>query len=269
MKTTSHHITVPGGQLYARQWFGGNAAMPPIVLMHDSLGSVDLWRDWPERLAQHLGCRVIAYDRLGFGRSSARDALPSARFINEEAERYFPALYSQLELNEFVLFGHSVGGGMALTTAAQFPQQCRAVVSLAAQNGVEQRTVQGIQDAVRLFQQEDQFKRLEKWHGTKARWVLDAWSKTWLSDTFRDWQLTPSIADVECPVLVIHGENDEYGSQAFPEAIASAVQGFSEMYILENCAHVPHREQPELLLKLVTQFLEFHELSGQLVRLSQ
>jgi len=272
MKTTAHQIQVPDGTLHVRQWYGdeghGGAPSvsrsvdptPPVVLMHDSLGSVDLWRDWPERLAQTFDCRVIAYDRLGYGHSSARQDLPSTRFINEEAEIYFPALHQALELDEFILFGHSVGGGMALTTAARFQEQCRAVVSLSAQNGVEQRTIEGIQAAIRMFQQQEQFQRLEKWHGDKARWVLDAWTKTWLSDAFRDWRLTPSIQSVEAPVLVIHGENDEYGSQAFPEAIANAVQGFSELYILENCAHVPHREQPELVLKLMAQFLEFHEL---------
>src|SRR5262245_7109486 len=123
-------VAVPGGRVFVRTWTPpAGAADPPVVLLHDSLGCVDLWRDFPERLAGRLARRVIAYDRLGFGRSSARQDLPSANFIREEAEVFFPAVRDALGVAGYALFGHSVGGAMALLIAATPHEPCRAVVT--------------------------------------------------------------------------------------------------------------------------------------------
>ncbi|GIW23853.1 alpha/beta fold hydrolase [Meiothermus sp.] len=248
-------LEVPGGQVFVRQWNIGQQNKTPIVLLHDSLGSVELWRGFPAALAQATGRNVWAYDRLGFGRSSPRTEPPSLDFILEEARLYFPAIAEGLELNEYILFGHSVGGAMALCIAAHQPAQCRAVITEAAQAFVEERTLQGIRAAQQSFQDPTQFARLARWHGEKARWVLEAWTGVWLEPAFGGWTLEPYLNRVHCPVLALHGDRDEYGSVAFPERIVHGVAGPARMEVLPDCGHVPHREKEALVLGLVEDFL--------------
>lgn len=255
LQKDTHFLSVPGGKLYVRSWRPADTPdEPPLILLHDSLGCVDLWREFPERLAEQLGRPVIAYDRLGFGRSSQRQGVPSSNFIDEEARDYFPLIKQQLSLHTYTLLGHSVGGSMALHIAASDPD-CQAVVTMSAQAFVEDLTLQGIREAQQGFAQPGQMARLEKWHGDKAAWVLSAWTETWLSGAFTDWSLAPVIGKVTCPVLAIHGDRDEYGSQAFPAFISTHTAGPAMMKIIENCGHVPHRETPETVIDAVEAFL--------------
>ena len=247
-------VDVPGGSVFVRRWTpSGISAPSPVILLHDSLGCVELWRDFPEALAHQLSRHVIAYDRLGFGKSSARDGLPSTDFIGEEAAIYFPAIRSALRIGGYSLFGHSVGGAMALMIAAAPESGCERVVTESAQAFVEQRTLAGIRSAQEQFARGG-FDRLRKWHGDRAQWVLDAWTQVWLAPTFASWSLDPHLRKIHCPVLAIHGDTDEFGSVAFPERIVRGVSGPSRLAILENCGHVPHRERQHEVLELVSDF---------------
>ncbi|HPW68669.1 MAG: alpha/beta hydrolase [Desulfomonilia bacterium] len=251
-------FTIPGGTIHAKQWVPENLRYKvPVVLLHDSLGSIDLWRDFPEKLAGRLSRTVFAYDRLGFGKSSARDARPSKAFVWEEADIYFPSIKEALSLDRYVLFGHSVGGAMSIAIAAS-RADCSAVITEAAQAFVEEVTVSGIQNAKKVFRDPDQIKRIEKWHGSKAQWVLRAWIDVWLSPEFASWSLEKRIGRVRCPLLAIHGDKDEFGSLAFPEFISERAGGESEMVILENCGHVPHRERPQEVMDHAASFLDRH-----------
>ncbi|MDY0164561.1 four helix bundle suffix domain-containing protein [Desulfobotulus sp.] len=254
-----YRIEIPeNGHLYAKKWLPEKCLFPiPLVLLHDSLGCVALWRDFPEILADRLSCPVIAYDRHGFGRSSARQKSPSLNFIEEEATHYFPLLKSAFCLSDYLLLGHSVGGAMAIAIAAQ-DKECRAVVTLASQAFVEDRTRKGIEAAMEAFKKPGQPERLAKWHGSKAAWVFRAWTDVWLSEEFRSWSLAPYIGKVFCPVLAIHGDQDEYGSRAFPEFIAKKSGGISKMRILPACGHMPHREKTWEVLDAVASFVSGH-----------
>ncbi|MCE9567139.1 MAG: alpha/beta hydrolase [Planctomycetes bacterium] len=248
-------VTVPGGTIFFRRWNPVTASGScPLILLHDSLGCVELWRDFPGHLARRLGVPVLAYDRLGFGRSSERKDSPGAGFIQDEAEHTFPALRVALGVKDFTLFGHSVGGAMALTIASKAGDSCRAVVSESAQAFVEDRTLSGIRAAKANFQQPEQLDRLRKWHGSKVQWVLDAWTEVWLSTAFGAWSLASDLPFVKCPILVIHGDGDEYGSVSFPEFICRMVGGPTELHILKGCGHVPHREQMDTVIDLVSGF---------------
>ncbi|MBN8885361.1 MAG: alpha/beta hydrolase [Rudaea sp.] len=255
METLDSFADVPGGRVFLRRWVGEDARRAPIVLLHDSLGCVELWRDFPAALAAATRREVIVYDRLGFGRSTPSMQAASVRFIDDEAEVFFPALRKALGLARFVLFGHSVGGAMALATAANCGDGCEAVVTESAQAFVEQRTLDGIRAAKAQFADAAQFAKLTKWHGDKARWVLDAWTEVWLSPEFSSWNLDAQLARVRCPVLAIHGDADEYGSEAFPRRIVDGVGGASTLAILDRCGHVPHREQTDEVLRLSASFL--------------
>lgn len=253
-------ITTPFGTIYTKKWQPAQVTTDiPIVLLHDSLGCVDLWRDFPATLAKQLQRPVIAYDRLGFGKSSARKSLPTIDFIEEEARLFFPLIKAALSLNHYIAFGHSVGGAMAINIAAS-DKDCIAVITESAQAFVEKTTLKGISQAKVTFQQPTQITRLEKWHGIKAQWVLNAWTEIWLSPQFSHWSLMSCIEKVICPTLVLHGELDEFGSSAFPEFIAQKVNGFSDMLILKDCGHVPHKEMPQTIIDKVASFLSLKEL---------
>ena len=251
-------IAHPAGRLFVRDWpaaEGADASLPPLVLLHDSLGCVELWRDFPALLRAATGRRVIAYDRLGFGRSDARTAPPSLDFIADEAAVWFPLLREQLGLGRFAVLGHSVGGGMAVNVAARWPDDCAALVTIAAQAFVEERTLQGLRAARASFAEPGPMDRLARHHGDKARWVLSAWLDTWLSPAFAHWSLDAVLPGVHCPLLALHGELDEYGSAAHPRRLAEFCGGPATVQILPGLGHVPQRERPDEVVRRVAEFL--------------
>lgn len=253
---SDHLIETPKGNIFARSWKPKEALDKiPIVLFHDSLGCIQLWRDFPEALANATRKKVIAYDRLGFGRSDKREDKPTTGFIEAEATESFPLVKKSLGFNEFIAFGHSVGGAIAITCASHQQKSCIAVITESAQAFVEDKTIQGIKIAKKSFEDPSQFSKLEKYHDDKALWVLQAWTDVWLSKEFSEWSLKEILPRLKCPVLAIHGKNDEYGSQAFPEMIVHLSGGESKKLILSTCGHAPHKEQPNEVLSAVQEFL--------------
>ena len=145
---------------------------------------------------------------------------------------------------------------MAVHAAARWPDDCEALVTVAAQAFVEERTVQGIEQAREMFRDPTQRERLARYHGERTDWVLEAWIGTWLSPAFASWRLADVLPLVRCPALVLHGEHDEYGSVRHPETIGRLCGGPARVEILAGTAHVPHRERPEAVLDLVADFLQ-------------
>lgn len=259
VQVTDRFVHIPQGRLFVRSWqLAGSAAAAPIVLFHDSLGCVELWRDFPAALAAATGRRVIAYDRLGFGRSDPRRGSLTPGFVADEAEAALPALQRELDFGRFAAFGHSVGGGMAVHCAARHPEHCLALVTESAQAFVEERTLAGIREAKSGFEDPARFERLVRYHGDKARWVLTAWTETWLSPAFRDWSLADVLPQVACPVLALHGEHDEFGTARHPATIARLAGAGARVEIIGGAFHVPHREQPARILRLASEFLAAH-----------
>ncbi|MBA2778637.1 alpha/beta fold hydrolase [Billgrantia kenyensis] len=246
----------PAGGIFAARWrpVGESTRGQPIVLLHDSLGCVSLWRDFPERLAAATGREVIAYDRLGYGRSAPFPGTQPGSFIADEPRGAFATLLEQLGLKGFVALGHSVGGGMAVEVAGAYPGACQALITVSAQAFVEPRTLTGIREAEQALVEPGGLSRLAKYHGDKAEWALRSWVDNWHSEAFRDWTLDAALARVACPTLAIHGEHDEYGSLEQPWRISRLTPGPQAPAILP-CGHVPHRECPERLTALVVDFL--------------
>lgn len=251
-------VDTPEGRLYAKRWLlekGRVEHRAPIVLFHDSLGCVELWRDFPKRVALVTGRDVIAYDRLGFGQSDPHPGRLTKDFIHDEALVGFHHLRKALSLSDFVAFGHSVGGGMAVGCAAAHPEDCLALITESAQAFVEDRTITGIQEARLVFAQSGQLERLAKYHDDKAAWVLSAWIDSWLAPEFANWNLDDDLRHVTCPVLAIHGDQDEYGSIVHPKRIAGLAHGASTVLIMDDIGHVPHREKAEHVIQAVGQWL--------------
>ena len=251
-------IATPQTRLFARSWTpaADGQRRAPIVLFHDSLGCTELWRDFPFALAERTGRQVFAYDRWGFGRSDMRAGTLTPDFVADEARSFFPVLRSHWGIGRFVAFGHSVGGGMAVHCAAAFAGDCVALITESAQAMVEECTLQGIRNAKVQFQDEQQVERLCKYHGDKARWVLNAWTETWLAPSFASWSLAPVLPQVRSPLLAIHGAQDEYGSVAQPRMIVDLCAGPSQLATMDDTFHVPHRERADVVLNLVADFLK-------------
>ena len=258
IKETSTFIAAKNQKIYVKIWCPTHkeSDLAPIVLMHDSLGSVDLWRDFPRQLAAATGRTVYAYDRLGFGQSSPHPDLLNVDFVITEAEQVFKTVLDHFHIDQFLIMGHSVGGGMSVVIAATYPERCVGLITIAAQFEVEELTLAGIREAKLGFEQAGQIDRLARYHGDKAQWVLNAWTETWLSPAFRDWNLAAIVSEVDCPTLVIHGELDEYGTTAQPQQIFAGIGGQAELQILEGLHHMPHKEQPELVIALIAAFVQ-------------
>ena len=258
VEVSEERVPIAEGAVYVKRWTPVEAATPnrcPIVLFHDSLGCVDMWRQFPLALCHRLARPVIAYDRLGFGRSSARLGIPSVRFVSEEAESYFPQLKKRLGVGEFVALGHSVGGAMAVLVAVKMAAECLAVVTEAAQAFVEQKTLKSIAESKGRFANSQEMAKLARYHGDKATWVVSAWTETWLSPEFADWNLRSALPQVTCPLLAIHGDRDEYGSMEFPTLLSSMTSGYAEKFLIADCGHIPHREKEEGVLAKIESFL--------------
>lgn len=252
--TEQHYISTSRGDLFAQSWTPSIESGSPIILLHDSLGCVSLWRNFPEQLAQSTSRRVIAYDRLGFGRSGEHPGRLLANFVQSESDVDFQAICDDFGISRFVVLGHSVGAGMAISCAASSPDTCEAIISISAQGYVDERIRAGIRLADQQFGNAQQMQRLEKHHGSKAPWVLRSFVDTWLSERFSSWNLDEMLPALRCPLLCIHGDRDEYGSVQHPEYIVKRSGGPATLNILENCGHVPHREQPSKVLELVRAF---------------
>lgn len=254
--TEQHHIRTQNGTLFAQCWTPAGQTGAPIILLHDSLGCVVLWRTFPEQLASITGRRVIAYDRLGFGQSSSRTDRLAPDFVQTEVLVDFDAVRQHFGVSSHIVLGHSVGGAMAICCAATSPQSCEGLITIAAQGYVDQQILDGIRGAESQFALEGQMQRLEKYHGHKAAWVLRSWVDTWCSETFKHWNLDAWLPKVRCAFLCLHGDHDEYGSTAHPHHLVSRTQGPANLHILSDCGHLPHREQPCAVLERIRAFLE-------------
>lgn len=249
-------IPTKQGRLHASTWPGAaGTALPPIVLMHESLGCVALWKAFPARLAQATGHPVIAYDRLGFGQSDPYPGKLGLDFIREEARHGFAAVLARLAVEDFFVLGHSVGGGMAVGIGAAYPDRCLGVITEAAQAFVEDRTLAGVRAARHDMSNPAYIGRLARYHGDKARWVLDAWIETWLSPGFAGWSLDDELRRIHRPILAIHGSEDPYGSDRHPERIVALAGGPAAFESLPGCGHFPHREREAAVLAAVRGFV--------------
>lgn len=255
-RSESLRIPTPSGTIQVQCWEatqGHDAALAPIVLLHDSLGCIRLWRDFPERLAAASKRRVIAYDRPGFGQSDPHPGeLVVPDFIADEARDTFAVIRRALGVGPFIVIGHSVGGCMGICIAAQHPAECIGLVTLAAQAIMEDYTRAGVREGQEIFSHPGHVQPLVQYHGDKARWVLDAWIGAWLSPAMEGWHLTTELQSLQCPTLVVQGERDEYCSMRQAEHIMQHAGAHASLLRLPKCGHSPHRErQAELMAALL------------------
>ena len=237
------------------EWVGAAGAAPVMVFLHEGLGSVAMWRDFPARLCEASGLRGLVYSRTGYGKSTPRPQgehwLPD--FMHRQARDVLPALLRELDVERPWLFGHSDGGSIALLHAAAFPQALRGAIVLAPHILVEDVSVTSIQKAREVYLATDLKQKLGRYHddADSAFW---GWNDVWLSPAFRDWSIEEEIRAIRCPVLAIQGLDDEYGTLEQIRGIARRVPQ-ARLLELPQCGHSPHKDQPEKVIAAVREFV--------------
>ena len=220
---------------------------PLIVFLHEGLGSLSMWKDFPAALCEALGARGLVYSRPGYGRSTPRaaDEVWGTDFMHRQAHEVLPALFEALGIDTAHdrpwLFGHSDGGSIALLHAARFAHQVAGLIVLAPHIFVEAFGLASIQKARETYLQADLRARLGKYHddADSAFW---GWNRIWLDPSFKAWSIREEIAAITCPVLAVQGIDDEYGTLAQIHGIAQAVP-HAELLELPACGYSPHRAQ--------------------------
>jgi pimeloyl-ACP methyl ester carboxylesterase len=242
------------------EWVGSTApGAPVLVFLHEGLGSVAMWRDFPARLCEAAGARGLVYSRPGYGRSTPRAAHErwTPRFMHRQAEEVLPALMRALQLDPardaLWLFGHSDGGSIALLHAAAFPAAVRGAIVLAPHIFVEDVSVTSIQQAREAYLRTDLKQRLGRYHDDvdSAFW---GWNDIWLDPAFRGWNIESEIASIRCPLLAIQGVDDEYGTLEQVRGIARRVPQ-THLLELPDCGHSPQKDQPQAVIEATVHFL--------------
>ena len=235
---------------------------PLLVFLHEGLGSVAMWRDFPQRLCDALGCRGLVYSRPGYGRSTPRRSGESwsPDFMHRQALEVLPALLAALGVDSAHeppwLFGHSDGGSIALLHAAHRPAHTAGAIVLAPHIVVEDVSVASIEQARRAYLETDLRARLARHHDDpdSAFW---GWNGIWLDPAFRAWTIEAEIAAIRCPLLAVQGVDDEYGTLEQIRGIARRVAA-TELLELADCGHSPHRDRPEAVIAAVQTFFRRH-----------
>ncbi len=239
--------------------FGTQARRLRVVLLHEGLGSVALWRDFPARLAARLDEPVLAYSRVGYGQSASPQEPRDVDFMHHEARVVLPALLQAFDIRNPILIGHSDGASIALILAGstQAPSLANSrpagVAVLAPHLFVEPVTVHEIAKVRDDFEASGLGERLARYHRDPAA-TFRSWADVWLSQAFLQWNIEAEVAAIGCPLLAIQGEDDQYGT---PHQIQRLVQLSSQAkaLMLPDCRHSPHAEQPDVVLAALTGFV--------------
>ncbi len=228
---------------------------PTIIFLHDSLGCIELWRDFPLQIAKNTGCNVLSYDRQGYGKSDGfSENKRDKNYLKKEAD-ILAQLIDQLGLEKVILFGHSDGGSIALLTASLYPEKIKAIITEGAHIFVEKETLEGIERAKIAYHTISLKKKLTKYHGDKTELLFRMWTETWLSPSFADWNIENYLNGIQCASLIIQGENDEYGTLKQVEGILHNTKGESESLLLPGIGHTPHKEAEEIVIEKTADFV--------------
>jgi pimeloyl-ACP methyl ester carboxylesterase len=228
-------------------------ARPWIVFLHEGLGSIALWKDFPARCGRITGCNVLVYSRYGYGQSDPLAEPRVPRYMHDEALKSLPELLDALAIDRPILFGHSDGASIALIHAGGIPAAPSAVIAMAPHVMVERLSLEGIELIKRNYETTDLRTRLARHHADPDS-AFRGWSEIWSSAAFLDWNIEEFLPRISCPALAIQGADDEYGSLEHIERMQRAIPRM-ETLILADCGHSPHRDQPEAVLERVTSFI--------------
>ncbi|WP_261844761.1 alpha/beta fold hydrolase [Aliamphritea ceti] len=236
---------------------------PVLVLLHEALGHLDMWKSFPSRLALATGLDVFAYERQGYGGSGEPDEYRPDDYLQREGLQRLAPVLEAAGLETVILVGHSDGGSIALMGAAELPAQVKAIVTMAAHVRVDELTQRGVQAAKRMYQETDLPERLARYHGEHTDKLFWLWNEIWLRDSFQGLDLSEWLKHVQCPALVIQGAEDQYGEPAQVEEICAGINANihnggalqAEALLLTDCRHIPHLEATDACVAAISKFV--------------
>lgn len=250
------YLTVDGARLECRR-LPGDPTQPTIVLLHEGLGSVSMWRDFPDKLAAATGAPVFLYSRAGYGKSAPSPLPWPTRYMHREALDVLPKVLAAAGIGDHVLLGHSDGGSIALIYAGGAARPSfKGAVTMAAHAFNEEVCVKSIAMARDAYMTTDLRQRLMRYHGDNVDNAFRGWNDVWLSPDFWHWNIEEYFPRITAPVLAMQGLDDEYGTEKQVDAIVSQVGGRAEKLMLPQCKHSPHRDQTQAVLDAVDDFLK-------------
>jgi pimeloyl-ACP methyl ester carboxylesterase len=243
------------------RWVNEAATHAPIaVFLHEGLGSLAMWRDWPQALCERLGMRGLVYSRPGYGLSTSRAAEVKwpVDFMTAQAREVFPALLDALHIDmeerrRMWVIGHSDGGSIALLYAALYPDALAGAIAIAPHVFVEDISVQSIAQTKLLYETTDLRSKLGRYHADVDS-AFYGWNDIWLNPDFRQWSIISEIESIRTPLLAIQGHDDNYGTMAQIDTIGARVP-HARLVKLDACGHSPHRDAPEKLNEAIAAFI--------------
>lgn len=251
------HLQVDGALLEYRHVPAAAPGRPALVFLHEGLGSVSLWRDFPDALAAATRCAAFVYSRAGYGRSTPVRLPRPLTYMQDEGRQALPRLLDAAGLEEVILIGHSDGASIALVHAgaADPGGRVRGLVLEAPHVFCEALSVASIREAREAYEAGDLRARLARHHGDNVDVAFRGWNGAWLDPDFTRWNIEELLPGVRVPVLVVQGHADEYGTAAQVRAIQAGCGGPVEVLMLDACGHAPHRDQPERTLAAMAGFV--------------
>lgn len=246
-----------GGHRLEYEWVGlGEVGAPAIVMLHQGLGSVSLWRDFPKAVHDATGLRVLVYSRWGYGKSEPIEAFPhGADYMRREATAELPELLRALGVDKPILFGHSDGGSIALVYAGRrLEPEPLGVLCMAPHVFLEKESIVSLAKARVAYEEGDLKSKLAKFHDDVDS-AFYGWNVTWLQPGLRSWSIENELSGIRCPTIVVQGRGDEYGTPAQLDSIKTHTAGKAEIVLLENCGHSPHIDQRGAVLGALKRLL--------------
>jgi pimeloyl-ACP methyl ester carboxylesterase len=234
---------------------GDADAAATLVFLHEGLGSVALWRDFPRKVAARLRAPALVYSRFGYGASDGLEGKRTPRFMHDEALVVLPALLDRLGIERPILIGHSDGASIALIHAAAAARPIRGLVCLAPHVFVEPVCVESIAKIRQTYFETDLKQRLAKYHERVDDAFL-GWADIWLDRQFLAWSIEDLTASIDQPLLLIQGQHDEYGTLAQLDRIEASVKGPTRRLVLPSCGHSPHRDQEAAVVDAIVGFVK-------------
>jgi pimeloyl-ACP methyl ester carboxylesterase len=246
-------LTIGASRLEIAEIPALRADAPALVFLHEGLGSVSMWRDFPARLAARTGARAVIYSRSGYGKSEKLSAKRRTDYMHREALDVLALLLETLAIADPILIGHSDGASIALIHAGG-GGRVKALILEAPHVFVEDVTVASIAEAKMAYATTDLRQRLARYHDD-VDGAFRGWNDIWLDPDFRAWNIAEFLPRIRCPVLAIQGEDDPYGTLAQLDAVVAGVSGPCTKLVLESCGHSPHRDRPDAVLDAMVGFI--------------
>ena len=243
-------------QLHRHDASGNSASKTTLVLLHEGLGSVSMWGQFPKKLAQTTGCDVFVYSRFGYGKSDPTTLPWQVDYMHVEGRQVLPQVLNRIRSQHFVLVGHSDGASIATIYAGDQPDpRLRALVLIAPHFFTENISLKSIRGALEAYEQGDLRARLERYHGSNTDNAFYGWNSAWLNPEFEKWDITDFLPEISVPVLLIQGKQDQYGTEAQLREAEEKCSGTVVTALIDDCRHAPHLEREIETLDRLNKFL--------------